>query len=85
MSIKFERESSLIYSSSNELYENKILLNANGSNLVLNILRVSFCLVFIFISNQKILKRITAKLYVLALLINQEKLLNIFISKKKMH
>ena len=34
-------QSSLIYTSLNELYENKILINVDGSNLVLNIFRVS--------------------------------------------
>ena len=48
---RLDRESSFAYTASNELYENKILINSDGSNLVLNILRVSFffCLNYFFI------------------------------------
>jgi hypothetical protein len=53
MTNRFDRESSMTYTPSNDLYENKILINADGSNLILNILRVSFFFNLIFYSSNK--------------------------------
>jgi hypothetical protein len=53
MTNRFDRESSMTYTPSNELYENEILITSDGSNLVLNILRVSFFLKLVIYSSNK--------------------------------